>query len=276
MTYISVSQELFEQAEANEIFRTEVGSTLHGTGLPGHEDLDLMGITIMPTFDVLGMDPFEQVIWRTADGPSVRSTPDDTDLTIYSLKKYLRLAAAGNPSILVPLWAPRNKWVKGQDHPFLSNRGVALAALMANKHLFVSKNAGRKFLGYAESQRQRMVDSHDGVRSPRTNRPELIEQFGYDTKFAMHMLRLCIQGTELMTSGGITLPVPTALGGDFLRTVRSGEMSYGEILQWSTTWINALKAAIDRADHLPDKADLYSVSMLSKRMHLDFWTSNHN
>lgn len=264
MTYMSVPEAVYEEACANEIFRTEVGSTLHGTGLPGHEDLDLVGITIMPPSDVLGMDPFEQVVWRTADGPGARSTADDIDLTIYSLRKYLKLAAAGNPSILVPLWAPEDRWTIGsrEDDP--------LWLLMKNRGLFITKNAGEKFRGYALAQRSRMVDFHDGKRAPRSNRPELVEQFGYDTKFAMHMFRLCIQGIELIEHGEMTLPVPDPEG-DFLREVRNGGFSYDEVIALADVWITELEETIDEST-LPERADMDKVNQLSRNMHFAHWS----
>lgn len=62
---------------------------------------------------------------------------------------------------------------------------------------FASRQAGRRFLGYLEAQRQRLV----GERGQRdVNRAELVEQFGYDTKYAMHMLRLGHQGVEALCS----------------------------------------------------------------------------
>ena len=39
------------------------------------------------------------------------------------------------------------------------------------------------------------------------NRPELIERFGYDTKYAMHALRLGFQGTEISTEARLSLPM---------------------------------------------------------------------
>ena len=47
-----------------------------------------------------------------------------------------------------------------------------------------------------------------GEPGAHTNRPELVAVHGYDTKYAMHALRLGLQGVELLTTGRITLPVP--------------------------------------------------------------------
>jgi hypothetical protein len=39
------------------------------------------------------------------------------------------------------------------------------------------------------------------------NRPELIDAHGFDTKYAMHVARLGLQGIELLTTGRLTLPM---------------------------------------------------------------------
>src|SRR5436309_13108180 len=89
------------------ILLVEVGSTAHGTGLPGGEDHDEMGVVIEPPEAVLGLDPrgFATVMQRTQP-EGVRSGPGDTDRTLHSLRRFVRLAAGGNPSILMSFWAP--------------------------------------------------------------------------------------------------------------------------------------------------------------------------
>jgi len=47
-----------------------------------------------------------------------------------------------------------------------------------------------------------------GAAGAHTNRPGLVAIHGYDTKYAMHALRLGLQGIELRTTCRITLPTP--------------------------------------------------------------------
>src|SRR4051794_18647855 len=92
---------------ASTILLVEVGSTAHGTGIPGGEDYDQIGVVVEQADEVLGLDEhgFRTVMLRTQpDG--VRSGPGDVDRTLHSLRRFLRLAASGNPSILMVLWAP--------------------------------------------------------------------------------------------------------------------------------------------------------------------------
>ena len=89
------------------ILLVEVGSTAHGTGIPGGEDLDQLGVVVEPARLVLGLDEggFATVMQRTQP-EGARSGPGDVDRTLHSLRRFIRLAASGNPSILMTFWAP--------------------------------------------------------------------------------------------------------------------------------------------------------------------------
>jgi uncharacterized protein len=89
------------------ILLVEVGSTAHGTGLPGGEDHDEMGVVVEDAAQVLGLSEggMPTVMQRTQPEGS-RSGPGDIDRTLHSLRRFLRLASSGNPSVLMALWAP--------------------------------------------------------------------------------------------------------------------------------------------------------------------------
>jgi hypothetical protein len=52
---------------------------------------------------------------------------------------------------------------------------------------------------------------------------------GYDTKYAMHALRLGLQGVELLSTGRITLPGPEP-DRTYLRSIRRGERPLDEVV----------------------------------------------
>src|SRR5436309_145661 len=103
-------------AFTNMVVRGLVGSGVHGTSVAGTDDRDELGICIEPPDYVIGLNRFEQYIYRSAQERAMlaqekapqqaRSYAGDLDLTIYSLRKYCRLAAKGNPSILLLLYLP--------------------------------------------------------------------------------------------------------------------------------------------------------------------------
>ncbi len=90
----------------------------------------------------------------------------------------------------------------------------------------MSRQAGPRFLGYLAAQKRRLLGER-GQKNVR--RPELEERYGFDTKYAMHMLRLGHQGVELLTTGRLTLPMaePTR---SHLRDVRVGKVTLQEVL----------------------------------------------
>ena len=96
----------------------------------------------------------------------------------------------------------------------------------ANKAWFASRRAGRAYLGYMERQRDRMTGERGQMR---VNRPELIEQYGFDTKYAGHVLRLGYQGIEFLETGALTLPMREQERNRIL-AVRTGSVPFGDVL----------------------------------------------
>ncbi len=78
-------------AEPNTILRATVGSKLHGLNLEATDDTDEMGVCVEPPEYVVGLRKFEQWVYRTQP-EGHPSGPKDLDLTIYSLRKWVRLA----------------------------------------------------------------------------------------------------------------------------------------------------------------------------------------
>lgn len=72
----------------------------------------------------------------------------------------------------------------------------------------LSQQAVHRFLGYLHSQRERLLGR--GSRHGVPNRPELVERYGYDVKYASHALRLAFQGLEVARDARLTLPMPAA------------------------------------------------------------------
>lgn len=227
-------------AEQGTILRTQVGSGVHGIAIAGQDDRDEMGIAIEPPEYVLGLRRFEQYEWRSKP-MHVRSGPGDLDLVIYGLRKWTRLALAGNPTVLLPLFTPDKDVVQITD---------AGRQLRAHPDMLLSRVAAPKFIGYLRSQRDRLL----GLKSQRTNRPELVEVHGFDTKFAAHMVRLGVQGVELLETGRMTLPIPEPWR-TYLRDLRQGQLTKDEALatahefEWRLAELATTSPLPERPDH---------------------------
>jgi predicted nucleotidyltransferase len=202
----------------NEILRTLVGSEVVGMAIEGKGDRDEMGVYFETPEQIIGLEPNPEHYSQRSVPDGERSKPGDTDLTIHSMRKYMKLAIAGNPSILTILFAPDSAILV--DTPL----GRELRALTP---YIISQNAGRSHLGYLDSQRDNMLGK--GRKSGIPFRPELIEAHGYDSKFASHALRLGLQGIELTTTGLLTLPMAHDDLQRCLR-VKRGEASFKEAL----------------------------------------------
>ncbi|MFZ1410673.1 MAG: nucleotidyltransferase domain-containing protein [Micropruina sp.] len=269
------SEEARAIAEAGMILRVQVGSGVHGTSINGQDDRDEMGICLEPARFVTGLArvprgidgataevEFEQyqrhTVWDQPGGLANRSGAGDLDVVIYSARKWCRLALAGNPTVLLALFIP------DEDVVYRNRIG---AELVDNAHRFVSTLAAGRFLGYLQAQRAAMT----GDVGAHTNRPELVAMHGYDTKFAMHALRLGVQGVELLTTGRITLPVPDPHG-SYLRQVRRGEVALDEVVTQVDQAEQRLAALRDSSD-LPAEPDRAWVDEWLHRAHLSYWNA---
>lgn len=265
------SEEARAIAERGLILRVQVGSGVHGTSVKDQDDRDEMGICLEPPEFVTGLArvggtdaassvPFEQyqrhTVWDQPGGVANRSGAGDLDVVIYSARKWCRLAVAGNPTVLLALFVP------DQDVVFRNRVGVEL---VDNAHRFVSRLAADRFLGYLQSQRSAMT----GEVGAHTNRPELVAQHGYDTKYAMHAMRLGLQGVELLRTGRITLPVPEP-GLSYLRAIRRGELPLPEVVE-AVSSAEAELAGLRDSSALPHQPDRSWVNDWLHRSHLDYW-----
>lgn len=239
------SDEFKRIAEESTILRTLVGSGVHGLSIADTDDRDEMGVCVEPKNYVVGLDTFEQYIHRTAEDRTgikdTRSGPGDLDLTIYSLRKWMRLALNGNPTVLTPLFTP-------MEHVVSIN--VLGEALRAGKSFILSRQAGYRFLGYLNGQRERMVN---GTVGKRVNRPELIEKYGFDTKFAGHAVRLGVQGVELLETGDLALPM-TEPWRSWIVDLRQGKHTLQEAITTITFLEERLKTLVTTSD-LPEYPD---------------------
>lgn len=242
------------------ILLVEVGSTAHGTGIPGGEDYDQLGVVVEPPDQVLGLDPhgFQSVMQRTQP-EGARSGPGDVDRTLHSLRRFVRLAASGNPSILMAFWAP-------VDHA--TSEGQELQSL---GDAFIGRHVVPRYRGYMQSQAQRLLGARGGGHGRRggAGREELVESHGYDTKYAMHCTRLGFQSQELLTSGQLRLPMQGEPA-EWLRAVRRGEVSFDE---WWTTVLRLDEqlAALERDDRLPQGPDQSRIERWAITAHQRVW-----
>jgi hypothetical protein len=251
-----MSKELLQ----NQILKCQNGSKLYGTDTPTSDD-DYMAIFVEPPEYLFSLRQAKTVALHDR-GPNERNFDADVDGIAYPLRHFLKLAMDGNPSILTLLFAQPEHVVDA----------TALGQLLLdNKQLFISAKAGPKFLGYMNGQLQRLKGEKKGHIPAR---PEIVEQFGYDTKYAMQVARLAIQGLEYLTEGKITLPVDSA-NRELLLGIRNGEHTFEGVIAYLGTLEESLKLIVDgRLSPLKEEPDYEGIYKLSQYIHEEFWNGN--
>jgi uncharacterized protein len=253
---VAVLRDLPESAR--EILRGEVGSSAHGVNLPGSDDFDMMAIVVERPEVALGTKEWEHKIYRSAEEregkKNVPSQAGDIDLSIFSLRKFARLAAQGNPNVQMMFYGPTlhiDHWGK---------------TLRLNHKLFASKQVIRRFLGYMKAQKQRLQGERGQMRTTRT---ALVEKYGYDTKYAMHVLRLGFQGIMWSETGHMPVPLGE-FQREYLLHVRQGKFTFEEIIGAAEYLEAQLLSLLDKST-LPEEPNFKMIDQLLNNIYRDVW-----
>jgi len=224
------------------------GSKAFGTDNPD-SDTDKVRIVVEPMEQVLGLGkPLE----------NKHEHSDSGDITTYSLRNYLKLALAGNPSVLETLWCP----VLDSDDELM------LAELYMMRHAFIGRHFIPRFRGYMKSQADKLLGNKHG-----TNRKELVSEHGYDTKFAMHTLRLGLECRLLLETRELPLPIPEP----DLECLRLYRMGTYPLSTWERDYLqlDAKLAILQDRDDIPAHPDTGTVDAWCIDAHLRTWDVGH-
>ena len=243
----------FPQERGRLIHALVGGSQLHGVKLEGTDDHDIYGIYIESP-DCSFWEAFPHFVTSTAP-QSERNKAGDVDVICYSLRRFARLAAAGNPTILHMLFTPADI-----DEDLWSR-------ILASRDLFLAKSHALKYKGYADAQLRRMTGERG--RGKHGQRPELEQKFGYDVKAGMHTLRLLHESIEFVSRGWVTLPRPEPERSRLI-AVRRGEWSEDRVIHEANRLIAELDAAVETSP-LPGQVNLGAVGKFVAQICLDAW-----
>ena len=116
------------------------------------------------------------------------------------------------------------------------------------------------------AQKERLI----GTRGQRNvNRPELVEAHGFDTKYAMHVARLGLQGVELLSTGRLTLPMAEP-DRSRVMAIRNGEVSLEDALAQIDEIEADLHAAVEQSP-LPPEPDYEAVNRFLIEAYRERW-----
>lgn len=178
------------------------------------------------------------------------------DFSIYSIVKFFDLAMRNNPNILEMLYIPNN---------CVLHYTAIYSHLRHNRSLFLHKGAYHKHIGYCFSQLNKI-----SKRSNSTNekRADLIEKYGFDTKFAAHAVRLILQCEQILTTGEIVLNRDSGI----LKSIRRGEWELERIIEWVNKKERDLTEIYNTSNvvpYTPDEARIKKLLLECLEMHYE-------
>ena len=230
------------------------GSQLHGAKVTGYDDLDIYGCYIEPPERILGVLPLEHYVWSSGSATE-KNTADDVDVTTYSLHRWGELIRKGNPAIVHYLFAANT----------LSSSDTWERFIALHREQLISKRAATQYLGFAASQRMRLTGERGMGRHGQ--RPDLVERYGFDVKFAMHYVRLLGECRELLREHKVTLPRPEK---ELLIDIRTGKYTQDQVFKLGDDLNRECEDLLEKSD-LPDGVNVQMLSRLIADAYQSHW-----
>lgn len=246
-----------EWLASNTMFLVLMGSQAYGTS---HEDSD---------FDMYGFCiPKREVVFPHLAGKLVGFDTDlgtwegwqqhhcfdrdalggkgrEYDFHIYSIVKYFVLLSENNPNLVDSLFVPFNCIVHNTQ---VGNM------VREKRKIFLHKGAYHRFKQYAYSQLHKMSTKEPEKGS---KREEIRKKFGFDVKFAVHLVRLVLECEQLLTEGDLDLQ----RNNEQLKAILRGEWTEKQIKDFFTQKEKHLESLKDSGP-LPYSPDMGRIKQL--------------
>ena len=167
------------------------------------------------------------------------SAKQEYDFTIYNIVKYFHLCMENNPNMVDTLFVPQRC--------ILYCSPVA-QMIRDNRKMFLHKGSYHKFRGYAYSQLHKIGTK---ANSQNPKRQESIEKYGYDVKFAYHVVRLALEGEQILVEHNLDIERDR----EVLKAIRRGEWSEEKLRNWFDEKEKHLEELYLKSDlqHSPDE-----------------------
>jgi predicted nucleotidyltransferase len=201
-----------------------MGSNAYGVAT-NDSDLDVYGFCIPPKTVVFPhlngeIDGFGKQKPRFAQWQQHHIDDPDSgkeyDFSVYSIVKFFHLCMENNPNMLDALFVPRNCII----------HSTKIAEIVReNRQLFLHKGSYHKLKGYAYAQLHKMKE-----KNPIGKRVETVEKFGYDVKYAYHLVRLIGQCEQILVEHDLILNDQTRM--EHMKAIRRGEVTEDAIIKF--------------------------------------------
>jgi predicted nucleotidyltransferase len=198
---------------------------IHGSfayGISGDtSDCDVIGLCVPPIEYIFphtagyipgfGLEPPK---FKTFQEHHIKDNDKEYDVAIYNLVEFFELAAGNNPNLIDVLFLPE-RCITHCD-----NIGKYVRQ---NRKLFLTRGSFHRFIGYAYAQ-MKLIDR----RHPKESRTELVEKYGYDTKYGSHLVRLALECEQILQEHDLDIE----RNSEILKAIRRGEWTLDRVKEW--------------------------------------------
>lgn len=219
----------------NVMYETMMGSVAYGVS-SDDSDRDVYGFCIPLKEDVFPhlageiagfgkpRERFEQFQEAHVHDPNGGGRGCEWDFSIYSIVKYISLCMECNPNMIDSLFTPQECVLH------ITKVG---SMVRDQRRLFLHKGCWTRFKGYAYAQMHKMRS-----KNPVGKRKTLVDQHGFDVKFAYHLVRLLDECEQILMNGDIDL----RRNREHLKAIRRGDLTEEEIRKWAADKERQLEA----------------------------------
>ena len=247
--------------KSNVHYEVIMGSVAYGVS-SDTSDMDVYGFAVPPKHivfphlagEILGFGRQHKRfdVWQQHHVKD-ESSRKQYDLSIYSIVKFFSLCMDNNPNMIDSLFVPRR---------------CVLHSTQIGEHVrehrkeFLHKGAWHKFKGYAYSQVNKMKTKKPEIDSTRY---EMVQKFGFDVKFAYHIVRLLNEVEEILIEGDLDLE----RNREQLKSIRRGEWKQEQIIDYFETKEKSLEELYAKSTlpHSPNEERIKTILLECLEMH---------
>lgn len=234
---------------SNCVYLTMMGSHAYGVNKP-ESDMDVYGVVITPKSYlfphtagyIYGLKP-EPPKFDQYEKHGLFYNKQQYDITLYSIINYFNLLTANNPNIIDSIFTPTNCVLHCTEVGHLIRK---------KRQIFLHQGLSYRFINYAASQRNKIVN-----KNPEGKRKNIVAEFGYDVKFAGHLIRLQTEALQLLTEGDLDLQRHK----EYIKGVRRGDVLLEDLLNYSYE-LDTLLLKAQQETKLPKTPDYDEIKKL--------------
>lgn len=242
----SIYGDMFEEQELMNAYR---GSKAHGMYISplktgGSDDIDTISVYRFPIQYYLTLPAYNH------SRESHESIEGQFDHVAYEIKKMFTMLQNMNPNVINTLFLRKEDYlnITPQWQMVIDNRDIFQSRVSI-------KNA---FGGYAYAQLKKMTQEQKYMGYMGEKRKKLVDEYGYDTKNAAHLIRLLRMGIEYLSDGEPQIFRPDAKE---LIDIKLGKWTMEQLMKESDKLFDELEIAYDKSK-LPQQSNSTKINKL--------------